>query len=256
MAALKNKRHEAFAVEVAAMVPYAEAYTACGYARSRFSGPNGRKLAQKPAVAERIRELQAEHRARSADLLFWVQSQLIRIVDGRAADVPDRLAGIASRVVIGPDGKQTTTIDRVAALEWLLKSLGVGTANINIAANASIGTDVPPDLDSMSDLDIARRMAFLLAKAAPTDQGETLAYSNTINGCNMDATRDEKPLSHSDNFDDEQINNPRINEVEKAEAERHAVERQLSLDISGEPQQVAADPPVIRFAPLPPKATP
>lgn len=244
MPKLKSVRRERFAVEVASMTPYASAYVASGYADSPWAAYNASKLAHIPEVAARIEELQTEYRARSGIKLEYLQAQLLRIIEGRPHANPTRAHEVATKITLDAEGKQRVEVDRMTAISLLLKSIGAFSdgVNVSVAASAAAGTSIPPDLEAMSDLDIARRMAFLLAKAAPPDDGGTsvrLEHAETVDIVEQDETPSSVPTSV-------------LTQPASDDAQRHAAERQLSLDISGEPQQVAAEPPGIRFAPLPP----
>jgi hypothetical protein len=73
MPRLKNRKREHFAIEVAPMTPPDRAYLLAGFKDSKWAPYNARKLANTPAVAARIAELQREFAERAQLHAEYVQ---------------------------------------------------------------------------------------------------------------------------------------------------------------------------------------
>jgi hypothetical protein len=96
MPALKNRRRERFALEIASMTPYARAYAEAGFKDSPWAAYNANKLAHDPAVAARIEELRTEFAGRSQIHAEYIQRQLLPLVEANPQDLFEA-AGFTSR---------------------------------------------------------------------------------------------------------------------------------------------------------------
>src|SRR6266702_7869597 len=81
MPRLKNRKREHFAVEVASMTPPDRAYLLAGFKDSKWSPYNASKLANAPAVAARIAELQREFAERAQLHVEYLQRLLLPLVE-------------------------------------------------------------------------------------------------------------------------------------------------------------------------------
>jgi hypothetical protein len=125
MAALRNPRHEKFAMEIALGASPRQAYVASGYRDSKNARPNGSRLRHSPAVSARIGELLKEWGEDCKVQLSWIQHQLLEIAEGRAV----------SRTVVNGKGELIEERDRLAALNALLKSVGAGDVDVSVTFN-------------------------------------------------------------------------------------------------------------------------
>jgi Terminase small subunit len=148
MPALRSRKLETFANEVADLTPPRKAALMAGYRDTPWTEANARKRMQKPEVRTRIIELEAERRARNverADIhVAYLQRRLLEIFDASVTDLFQRtpegkyklkplmelkrsIAESIQRVKIDPDSGEPTEVilpDRLAAGQLLLKSLG------------------------------------------------------------------------------------------------------------------------------------
>jgi phage terminase small subunit len=98
MPALRNQRHERFAVEVAAMTPLDRAYVAAGH-RETSAKYNASRLANHPKVAARINELGREFAMRSGIHAEYLQRLLLPLAEANVQDL----------YIVGPDGQERLT---------------------------------------------------------------------------------------------------------------------------------------------------
>lgn len=141
MARLTNRRHEAFAREIAAGTKVHEAYALAGFKPHRA---NGCRLLRQADVAARIAELQREHGERAAITADRVVAEIARVAFGNIVkafefdagakrlkvgdltSLPDELAAAISEIKIGDDGATTIKAHaKLPALELLAKYAGV-----------------------------------------------------------------------------------------------------------------------------------
>src|SRR5437588_220448 len=88
MPRLSNRKHEAFAREVAAMTPLPRAYAAAGFAGNPKWHPyNASKLVHKPHVRARIDELCAQFAEMSGIHAEYIQRKLLPLIEANAADL-------------------------------------------------------------------------------------------------------------------------------------------------------------------------
>lgn len=144
MPQLRNRRHECFAREIAAMAPFASAYAAAGYGGDpRWFRFNASRLANKPDVKARIEELQAEFNASAAIHASYIQQKLLPLIesnvqdlytvgaDGQAklrpiSELPRLLAAAITSVKFNETGgvAEIKLTDKVAVATALLRSVG------------------------------------------------------------------------------------------------------------------------------------
>lgn len=194
MPTLKNPKWEKFSQALAQGLPQAEAY------RKAFGKENraqASRLSSRDEIRARVadlvqRERIIEHRAEEkavqravervalsrervleeqsriafldpGDVLTWKGNEVL-LKDSRSLS-PDVRAAI-SGVRKTKDGVAITFHSKAAALDALGKTLGIGSdkgqAPANVAGNG----------DPLSDLELARRLAFLLAKGAAQAKGD------------------------------------------------------------------------------------
>jgi hypothetical protein len=178
MPALKNRRRERFAIEVASMTPLARAYVEAGYADSPWAGYNASKLAHRPEVADRINELSAEIRDRSQIHAEYIHQQLLPLVEANPLDlfetVPDanghtkerlrsisnmprRIAQAISRIKLDPETGKVIDIafhGKNEAAAVLLRSLaGINKSKIELTGENG-GPIQVEDLAKLSDEDV------------------------------------------------------------------------------------------------------
>lgn len=188
---LSNLRHEKFALELASGAPLLDSYLAAGYRPGYSARFNASRLRNTPKLRQRVEELQAEAAKDSIVSIQWVVQKLINIITGREP----------SKVRTDADGKRSEEIDHLAAAIALGKILGVGgdSVTVNAIANASAGAGTV-DVDSMSDIDLARRLAFCLARGAPQEEFASspppdFSSDNPVSGQQFarDVERDDNP---------------------------------------------------------------
>lgn len=208
MPALKNPKHERYCQELADGKPYVEAYVAAGFKKSKS---NAFVLRNRPEILERTREIvererlverRAEEKAveRAAERLSitrervleeyariafadithaveWGEAMMREDKDGNTVfaqgielvaskDLPAHVRAAISEVRSTKDGLSIKFHPKLPALDALGKTLGIGSDKGNAAAN------VAATAETLSDRDIARRLAFLLAKGAAQAKGD------------------------------------------------------------------------------------
>ena len=176
MTALQNPRHELFAQGVVEGKSADASYTDAGYKPGRN---NAARLRANEIVQARIKELQGRGLKRhdiTVDRIIEEYSKLAfsdirRVFDAEGRllmphDLPDDIAGALTslEVVINPDGKggriaKIRLADKRASLADLGKHFNIFEADNTVKSEV---TQVV-----VSDLEVARRLAFLLAKGAP-----------------------------------------------------------------------------------------
>jgi hypothetical protein len=149
MPALKNRRRERFALEIAAMTPPGKAYTEAGFKASPWAPYNASKLMHDPVVAARIDEMRAAIGARAGIHAEYIQRQLLPIVEANAQDLftttpdatgagtrdtlrsisklPRELAAAIKKIKCDPETGAVTEIDLYGKIEagaLLLRSVG------------------------------------------------------------------------------------------------------------------------------------
>src|SRR6266853_1302658 len=124
---LTNRRHEAFAIELASGAPLRTAFITAGYKDSYSAPYNASRLRNSPKVRERINELLSEFAERSFVKLEWIQARLVDIIERKA----ESKQGVR-------DGKPFEEIDRMAALVALAKTIGAINDGANASANAEV----------------------------------------------------------------------------------------------------------------------
>src|SRR5258708_4269217 len=127
MSKLANRRHEAFAIELASGAPLRTAFITAGYKDSYSAPYNASRLRNSPKVRERINELLEQFAERSFVKLEWVQARLVEIIEGKS----ESKGGMR-------DGRAFTETDRLAALATLARTLGVTDVTVNANAEASM----------------------------------------------------------------------------------------------------------------------
>jgi hypothetical protein len=171
MPRLKNRRHEHFAIEVASMTPPHRAYLLAGLKDSKWAPYNASKLANAPAVAARIAELQREFADRAQLHVEYLQRVLLPLVEanpqdlftttsdptGRKRDVlrpitelPRALAAAIQRIKLDPESGAVAHIDfynKVEAGSALLRSVGGLVDRMQI-----------DDASRMSDRELSREL--------------------------------------------------------------------------------------------------
>jgi hypothetical protein len=128
MPQLRNRRHECFAREIAALTPLASAYAAAGYAGDpqwfRF---NASRLVNKAEVKARIAELQAEFNQTAALHAQYIQQKLLPLIESNAADL----------YKIGEDGKE-----RLRSITELPRSLAAAITKIKFDRDTGAVTEI------------------------------------------------------------------------------------------------------------------
>ena len=141
MAVLSDRRHEKFAQGLAELLSYADAYEAAGYARSPH---NGRKMAQRPEVKARVRELLARQVEFGDITRQRTLVELARIGHANLAEfyerdaragalglrditaLPAHLTAALSGLEFDKYGRPKLKLhDKVSALEKIAKALGM-----------------------------------------------------------------------------------------------------------------------------------
>jgi hypothetical protein len=174
MPQLANRRHEAFAINLASGAPLRTSFISAGYKDSYSAPYNASRLRNSPKVRERVNELLLEFGKDSFVHLTWIQERLVAIIDGKEP----------GKVRIDADGKRVEEVDRIAALAALARSIGAGGdgTTVNVAAMAAAGVEI-------TDADRQKALAALFAKfkaraedadgkpipVAPTNMLDTIA---------------------------------------------------------------------------------
>lgn len=174
---LDNPKHELFAQEIAKGQTQAEAYEKAGY---KPSESNASTLRSNQKVSDRVAELLASSAERAEITIANVMKELSRVgfSDVRRlfdesgnllsiTDLEDDVAGFVSsiEVVANKKGDETEhvhkikTWDKLSALDKLGKQLGMFKDQLEVT-----GKDGAPLIENVSDEELSRRMAFLLAK--------------------------------------------------------------------------------------------
>jgi hypothetical protein len=157
MAALRNRRRERFALEIASMTPYDRAYVEAGFKASPWAKFNANKLAHDPEVAARIDELRQEFSDRSQLNAEYIQRKLLPIVEAnpqdlfevarngagqecdalrRVTELPRELASAIQKIKCDPETGAVTEISLYNKTEVgnvLLRSIGGITDNLKVA---------------------------------------------------------------------------------------------------------------------------
>lgn len=153
MGRLRNSKHERFAHAVAALVPLGTAYREAGFrGDERWHPYNGSRLANQPAVKERIEELRREFERNCADGAIvhanYVRAQLLPLIEIDGAELfepdpedptkrrlrdicklPKHLTKAISRIKLHAETGRPTEItlyDKATAAATLLRSLAGG----------------------------------------------------------------------------------------------------------------------------------
>jgi phage terminase small subunit len=155
MPALKNLRHERFAQEIALGASPRAAYISVGFKDSAYSRPNASKLKHSPHVSARIAELLHEWGDACGVQLSWIQHELLAIAEGRAV----------SRTSVNSKGERFEEWDRLAALNALLKSVGVGEDTNGKTVMALLEKRIAEWSDD--DLRVVEMRLLALAQSAP-----------------------------------------------------------------------------------------
>jgi hypothetical protein len=150
MPQLANRRHEVFAVELAAGAPLLSAYLTAGYKESYSARFNASRLRNTPVVRQRVDELLAEFGERSAIKLAYVQAKVLDLleldpielyeksIDSLGAgklklrslsEMPSRVRRAISRIKVDGAGKPTEIVlsDKVAAANALFRTIPGGS---------------------------------------------------------------------------------------------------------------------------------
>jgi hypothetical protein len=155
MAALRDRRHEQVAQLLAVMKTPAAASREAGYKDGTSFDANARKRANRRDIRARVAELQAAQ----ADLVeidaAWIRRKVARI------------AGIEF------DASEVEPGQALAALNLLAKMTHGALVPTKVEASGPNGGPIETDdKTKRDDLDVARRMAFLLAQAAQRAGGK------------------------------------------------------------------------------------
>jgi hypothetical protein len=145
MGPLKNRKHEAFAREIAALTPPATAYAAAGFKGDpRWHRYNASKLAHKPHVQARIAELGKQFEEMAGIHAAYIQHKLLPLIEANAAELferdengkerlrpitelPRELTAAIAKIKCDADTGRVTEIalhDKTATGNVLLRSVG------------------------------------------------------------------------------------------------------------------------------------
>ena len=163
MPQLRNRRHECFAREIAAMAPFASAYAAAGYSGDpQWFRYNASRLANKPDVKARIEELQVEFNRSAAIHSSYIQQKLLPLIEGNVQDfytvdadgnerlrsiseLPRALAAAVTQVKFNENGglAEIKLADKNAVATTLLRSVGglVDRSELSGAGGGAISFD-------------------------------------------------------------------------------------------------------------------
>lgn len=108
MPALRNRRRERFALEIATMTPYDRAYVAAGFSDTPWAKYNANRLAHDPAVAARIAELREQFAEKNQLHAEYLQRKLLPIVEANVQDL--------YTIVPNPDGTTREVLKSIAAM--------------------------------------------------------------------------------------------------------------------------------------------
>lgn len=194
MPALKNPKDEKFAQGLAQGLPAAEAYRKAGFKDNRA---NASRKQRNDDIAQRVAEIvardvvverKAEERAVekaikdlsiTREAVLKEQARIAFLDPGEVLSWKGNTVVLKDSTLLSPDvraaisairntkeGIAITFHSKAAALDALGKTLGIGSDKGQ--APASVGLTA----DQLSDLEVARRLAFLLAKGAAQAQGD------------------------------------------------------------------------------------
>ena len=144
MPQLRNRRHECFAREIAAMAPFASAYASAGYSGDpQWFRYNASRLANKPEVKARIAELQDEFNQSAAIHASYIQQKLLPLIESNVQDfyivdadgkerlrsiseLPRLLAAAVTQIKFNESGglAEIKLADKNAVATTLLRSVG------------------------------------------------------------------------------------------------------------------------------------
>lgn len=172
---LKNPKHEIFAQEVAKGTPIEQAYAKAGYTPCP---KNAARLTKKDEIRTRIDELlsRAAEKAEAtiaktleeiARLAFADVGQAVSWSDEgiklkNSEDLPPHIRAAISEVKQTRDGVSIKFHSKTAALEMLAKHFGLFKEKLELTGKDGGAITV----ESMSEVEIARRLAFILARGA------------------------------------------------------------------------------------------
>jgi hypothetical protein len=181
MGRLRNTKHERFAHAVAALVPLGTAYREAGFrGNERWHPYNGSRLANQPAVKERIEELRREFERNCADGAIvhanYVRAQLLPLIETDGAELfepdpedptkrrlrdicklPKHLTKAISRVKLDAETGRPSEIvlfDKTTAAATLLRSLAGGV----VERRELVGKDGAPLFDGMTDAKVVEQI--------------------------------------------------------------------------------------------------
>jgi hypothetical protein len=162
MPQLTNRRHEIFAIELAAGAPLLIAYLTAGYRESYSARFNASRLRNTPKIKDRINELLQEFGERTRIKLEWVQETIAPLLEIDPAelyqkpdpadptkvqlkplqDLPARVRKAITRIKVDPETGRPVEVfltDKVAVGALLVRSLVGPDASVNNTLNVSLG---------------------------------------------------------------------------------------------------------------------
>lgn len=158
MPKLANRRHEIFAVELAAGTPLLTSYLRAGYKDTYSARYNASRLKNSIKVHERVAELLDDFRDRAFVGIQYVQAELVKIIENRAYS--------AERF---EDGKEVKQRDRLAALAQLARTL-LGT---KVEVTHDLADGVTAGFAKLLSPEDQRTLADLLEALAKQEVGES-----------------------------------------------------------------------------------
>lgn len=171
MTVLKNPKHELFAQEIAKGTPADKAYVKAGY---KYDRKNASRLTANDHIRTRVDEILTRVAVRTEATIAKTLEEMARLAfadvgqavswDGEKVtlkssdDLPPEVRAAISEVKQTKDGVAIKFHSKTAALDMLGKHFGLFKERLEIDANIAV--------QDMDRLEIARRVAFVLAQGA------------------------------------------------------------------------------------------
>jgi hypothetical protein len=129
---LKSRKREAFAQEIASLMPLASAYVAAGYKDTQWARFNASRLQNVPEVAARIAELQEQFAERCGIHAEYIQRQLLPLVEANPKDLFEPF--------YDNNGKKAG--DRLKAVSDLPRSLSAAISKVKVDRENGAVTEI------------------------------------------------------------------------------------------------------------------
>jgi len=172
MPQLANRRHEIFAIELAAGAPLISAYLTAGYRETYSARFNACRLRNTPRIRERVNELLQEFGERTRINLEWIQETIAPLLEVDPVelyersdpedptriklkplmDMPARVRRAITRIKVDPETGRPFELfltDKVQVAALLMRSL-MGSDGASVSVNVALGARLDAALGRVS----------------------------------------------------------------------------------------------------------